>query len=75
MSKVNKKTTKEVILEHRIVAYGIEELCTKVQDLVLAGYLLDSTQPNGYPKNFMSTYELSMYKKVGTGLVDDNEEQ
>lgn len=74
MSKANKKNTKEVILEHRIVAYGIEELCTKVQDLVLDGYRLDFSQANGYPKNFMSTYELSMYKIAEAGLAEENEE-
>lgn len=69
MTKASKTSTKEVILEEKIVAYGIEELCTKVQELVQDGYRMDTTKPNGFPKNFMSTYELSMYKTAGTGLV------
>ena len=45
-----------------LIAYSMDEFLIKVQEGIRAGYELNYNNQNGYPKNYIGLYEITLFK-------------
>lgn len=45
-----------------LIAYSMDEFLIKVQEGIKAGYELNYNNTNGYPRNYIGLYEITLFK-------------
>lgn len=59
-----------------LIAYSMDEFLIKVQEGIKAGYELNYNKTNGYPRNYIGLYEITLFKPevVAEENIDSNPE-
>lgn len=59
-----------------LIAYSMDEFLIKVQEGIKAGYELNYNNTNGYPRNYIGLYEITLFKPeiVAEEDIDSNPE-
>lgn len=75
--KIHKKGNKmQTELDDRLplIAYSMDEFLIKVQEGIRAGYELNYNNQNGYPKNYIGLYEITLFKsQINAEEVSDSD--
>lgn len=59
-----------------LIAYSMDEFLIKVQEGIKAGYELNYNNTNGYPRNYIGLYEITLFKPevIAEEDIDSNPE-